>query len=114
MRVTSIAILCMVAGSVSGKTPSTYVGLGNYRDYTCTQIAQEARKVSLNIGNIAANRLGEVTTSPGKTTVSWPEELKVGGRLTSEEAVLIREQMIAIEEASIQSQCSIEFRRSAK
>jgi hypothetical protein len=63
-------------------------------------------------GNGAASRPGEVATSHEKTIVSWPDELNVGGTLTSEEAAPIREQMFAIEEASIQSQRSIEFRRS--
>jgi hypothetical protein len=116
MRVILLAILCMVAGSVSAEPPGTFGGLGKYRDYTCSQLAQEARNVSLKVvglsGKKAADRLSEVTTGPEKTSVIWPEELKASGTLTSGEAVLIREQMFTIEEASIQGQCSIEFRRS--
>lgn len=117
MRVIFIAILSMAAGSASAETPDAYDGLGKYRDYNCSQLALEARKVSVKaVGlpeNKAASRPGEVATSAETTVVSWPEKLEVGGRLTSDEAALIGQQMIKIEEASIQGQCSIEFRRSA-
>jgi hypothetical protein len=94
-------------------TANLHVGLGKYRDYTCPQLTEEARKVSLRILGSPADkivkRFGESKGNVEGIVLSWPETLDA--KLTAEEAVLIRQQMAAIEEATIQAQCSIQLRR---
>jgi hypothetical protein len=91
-------------------TPAGYLGLGKYREYTCSQLEQEARRISSQVpaphGQKDFRPLSGVIKG-SKTIVMWPDA--IGG--VSKESSTLKEKMREVEEASIQSQCSIEFRR---
>jgi hypothetical protein len=82
-----------------------YTGLGKYRDYTCPQLVQEARKLSLQAVRLSGQRV--IRRPDAGNVLIWPDELEGPAADVS----LVKEQMRMIENASVQSQCSIEFRR---
>jgi hypothetical protein len=109
-----VGAIAPVLGAVSGRpSANLYGGLGKYRDFTCPQLTEEARKVSLRIvgspADKVAKRSDESRANAEGIVLSWPETLDA--KLTAEEAAHIRQEMAAIEEATIQAQCSIQFRR---
>jgi hypothetical protein len=99
----------------SAKPPATYVSLGKYREYTCPQLAEEAQGISKHVMALSGEK--QTSSHPAvvasdQHVVDWPSALEDGGKQLSEEIGLAKQQMLAIEDASIQSQCAIEFRRS--
>ena len=117
MRVHLIATISSMVGALapaSATTPSTYFSSGKYRDFSCPQLAQEAQKVSARVMVLSGEK---PTSSPAvaasnENVVAWPAALDDGNKQTSAEMAAAKEQMLAIEDASIQSQCDIEFVRS--
>jgi hypothetical protein len=90
------------------KIAAGYAGLGKYRDYTCSQLALEARKLSLQAVRLSGQRvIRHPDDSDVRNVLVWPDELEGA----SADIPLVKEQMRMIENASVQSQCSIEFRR---
>lgn len=117
MRVLLTATISAMVGAfapASANPPATYLSLGKYREYTCPQLAEEAQGISKRVMALS----GEKQTSSHPATVTgnqqivvWPSALDDSGKQASGEIALAKEQLLAIEDASIQSQCEIEFRR---
>jgi hypothetical protein len=118
VRVLLIATMSAMVGALapaSAKVPATYFSLGKYREFTCPQLAEEAQGISRRVMALS----GEKQTGShaavvvgNQHVVAWPSALDDNGKPASEEIALAKEQMLAIEDASIQSQCDIEFRRA--
>jgi hypothetical protein len=102
--------LTLVSFAASAKAASTHFDPGYYRKYTCQQLFEEGRKTSAQ-----AIALSGQTNKGRVTDVASTEDIIVMPRMVSEgkavsgQLALIRQQILAIEDASIQSQCEIEF-----
>jgi hypothetical protein len=114
-----MATISSMVGALSpafGTPPSTYFSSGQYRDFTCPQLAQEAQKVSARVMVLSGERPTSshpAVVADDENVVAWPSALDDSGKQASGEIAAAKEQMLAIEDASIQSQCDIEFVRSA-
>ena len=117
MRILLMATLSAMAGAfapASATPPSTYISSGKYRDFTCPELAQEARKVSEHVMALSGEKPSSSHPAAGtENVVEWPAALDDSDKRGSAE-IAAKEQMRAIEDASIQSQCDIEFVRSTR
>lgn len=83
--------------------------LGKYRSYSCAQLVNEAQSVSASAAALAGEKhIGKVHVASTEPTIVMPAILESTKQITGEIAIE-REQLLAIEEAAIQSQCAIEF-----
>jgi hypothetical protein len=116
MRFIGIVTFATAALScTSGLTQIASSPSNDYRKLTCSELAQEGRAISKR-GFMASGLEAGLGGSDGTTTapaivIVWPETSPVDPRLRSENLALAFKQMDAIEQASIQSQCSIRFQR---
>lgn len=111
MRSFFVAILglTLVGFAASANASSTHFDPGYYRKYTCQQLFDEGRKMSaqgspfpvkLIRATLPMLRAEDIIVMPGIVSEERP---------ISSQLALIKQQMLAIEDASIQSQCEIEF-----
>jgi hypothetical protein len=120
MRVLLIATLGATVGAVapaSAKVPATYFSLGKYREFTCPQLAEEAQGISRRVMALSGEKQAgshAAVVASNQHVVAWPAALDDDDKPASGEIALAKEQMLAIEDASIQSQCDIEFRRATR
>jgi hypothetical protein len=115
-------ILLVAAATVTGcaskssEITPTYVSPIMYEGHTCKQLAQEAQGVSARAAQVAgaqdAKRTNDQVATGVAIVVFWPAAFLVGGdgQMASELAQL-KGQMVAIEQASIQKKCGIQFQR---
>ena len=82
---------------------------GKYREYSCDQHLKEARELSVRAVALDGEKhSGIANIASTEPTIVLPAIMDSPKQMTGEIAVL-REKMLAIEEAAIQSQCEIEF-----
>jgi hypothetical protein len=87
---------------------------GSYRKYTCPELLEAGREVSAR----ASVLLGETKkTHTVSDMASTEDTIEVPGPVSEAKPVagelaLARKQLLAIEDASVQSQCEIEFSHS--
>jgi hypothetical protein len=86
-----------------------------YQKLSCSELAQEGRAISKR-GFVASGLKAGLGGSDGTPTepaivIIWPVTLHVRDALRSENLALAFKQLDALEQASIQSQCSIRFLR---
>jgi hypothetical protein len=112
-----LAIFMLLAGGrpTLAEIRSTYVSPFTYSKYDCLQLVREARALSAR-----AAAMGGLQPSPRKgdandtksAVIRWPGVFALlGDRSVADDLALMRGQMFAIEEASVRSQCSIQFER---
>jgi hypothetical protein len=92
---------------------SAYVWLGKYRRYSCDQLFKEARAVSVRASALDGEKHGGNADNTSEPTIVLPADLDSTKPMAGEIAVL-RDQMQAIEESAVESQCDIEFVPSTK
>lgn len=108
----TVALSCTsgLAQNLPANTPSS-----DYRKFTCAELAQEGRAVSRNGFMLSGLKAGsggaDSTETAPAIVIVWPSTSPVGDKQRSEGLALAFKQMDAIEQASIQSQCSIRFQR---
>jgi hypothetical protein len=109
------AILAAGGGPILAETKSTYVPPFAYLNYDCPQLVREARALSTRSATLAGVRQSDRTADAGDThgtVIPWPKAFSlVGDANIADKLALMRGQMLAIEEASIRGQCSIQFPR---
>jgi hypothetical protein len=103
-----IATLASYATSISAETVSTYISPTDYRTLTCPQLLEVAKAISAQAGLKHGNRSGVDVSTSASPDIAWPIE-KVGD--DKQKLANRKGQMIALEQASIQMQCSIQFQR---
>jgi hypothetical protein len=86
-----------------------------YQSYTCPQLAAEAQRVSAAAAAAAGQQNSQATKDAVATTVGvivfWPTLFLIGGdKQNAAQLAQLKGQMDAIEQASIQKQCGIQFR----
>jgi hypothetical protein len=94
---------------------ATYVSPLNYESFSCSQVEQEARRVSSRTAQIAgvqdANAQGDAVATGVALVLFWPAAFFVGGDgETAAELSRLKGEMEALEQASIQKNCGITFR----
>jgi hypothetical protein len=87
-----------------------------YQNYTCQQLVQEAQMVSSRAvqasGAQDKQRTNDQLATAAAVVVFWPAAFFVGGdKQTAAELASLKGQMVAIEQASIQKKCNIQFDR---
>jgi hypothetical protein len=116
MRFIGIVTFATAALScTSGLTQVASSPSNDYRKLTCSELAQEGRAISKR-GFMASGLKAGLGGSDSSQTapaivIVWPETSRVDPRQQSENLALAFKQMDAIEQASIESQCSIRFQR---
>lgn len=119
MRVLGIVVLSTaLAGCASSSadiTPS-YVSPVAYQGYTCQQLALEAQGVSTRAATLSGvqdqKRTNDGLATAAAVVIFWPAAFLVGGdKQTAAELGLMKGQMVAIEQASVQKKCGIQFQR---
>jgi hypothetical protein len=117
MRVWGAAALCVAltgcASSSADITP-TYVSPVLYQSYTCQQLAEEAQAVSTRAAQASgaqdSARTRDAVATTAAVIIFWPAAFLVGGdKQTAAELGQLKGQMVAIEQASIQKKCGIQF-----
>jgi len=94
-----------------------YVSPVTYQNYTCPQIAQESQNVSARAAEYAGAQDSKRTNDQIATGVAivvfWPAAFFVGGDgNTAAELARLKGQMQALEQASVQKNCGIQFRQA--
>jgi hypothetical protein len=99
------------SSSYAGATREYLAGLiSEYRKSTCSQIAAEAQATALRAVPPLARtkpyvRIKKDSLETSSLTIRWPDL----SALDKESAETFKDHMLAIEEASIEKQCSIHF-----
>jgi hypothetical protein len=109
------AALAGCASSSADITPA-YVSPVLYQGYTCQQLAQEAQAVSTRAASLSgvqdSKRTSDTLATTAAVVVFWPAAFFVGGdKQTAAELAQMKGQMVAIEQASIQKKCNIQFQK---
>jgi hypothetical protein len=116
MRIIGIVTFATAAAlsCTTGLTQIASTPLNEYRKLTCSELAQEGRAISKR-GFTASGLKAGLGGSDGTQTapaivIVWPET-PVDHQQRPEDLVLAFKQLEAIEQASMESQCSIRFLR---
>jgi hypothetical protein len=119
MRTMWIVVLSTaLAGCASSSADITpaYVSPVAYQSYTCQQLALEAQAVSARAAALSGaqdhQRTNDGLATAAAVVIFWPAAFLVGGdKQTASELGLMKGQMVAIEQASVQKKCNIQFQR---
>jgi hypothetical protein len=121
MRIIGIVTFAAAALSdASGLAQSSpvYMPSNNYRTLTCPELAQEGRAISKKGFMLSGLKAGlggsEGTEAAPAIVIVWPVTSPHGYKQQLENLALADKQMDAIEQASVESQCSIRFQRPPK
>jgi hypothetical protein len=118
MRFVGIVTVAAAVGCPPGfaQTSSANLLANSYREFTCIQLAQEGRAISkkgfVASGLLAGQGGSDATEKTPAIIVVWP--VPSGNKQQSDTLALADNQMNALEQASIASQCSIRFQRPPK
>jgi hypothetical protein len=112
------ALPAIGCASSSSEIAPAYVSPVTYQNFTCPQLAQEAQAVSARAASVSGAQDSKRTSDAVATTVAvvvfWPAAFLVkGDGATAAELGQLKGQMIAIEQASTQKRCGIQFQRPA-
>src|ERR1700693_3675657 len=111
------SVFLAYGGPITAQTRSTYVPAFTYSKYDCPQLVREARSLAARAAGLVGvqpSPRAAVASDDKSVVIFWPRVFSlVGDKGVVEELALMRGQMLAIEEASVQGQCSIQFQRPA-
>lgn len=118
MRIIVIAVLLVVGGCASSpdKMPSSYVSVLRYKDYSCEQIILEREHLEREINKLYAHLKGESTADAWQMGIGlvlfWPSLflLEGGDSPQAAEYTQLRGEYEALRKASIQKQCSLDWK----
>jgi hypothetical protein len=110
--VISLAACC--GGSAVGAPGLTDIEPSVYGKHTCPQLLGEARALTVRATALMGARQVDPVTDGSATksaVVPWPEAFSIvsGNADVVDQLVVMRAHMRALDEASIRSQCSIQF-----
>jgi hypothetical protein len=117
-----IAVFCAATlgacASRSENIAAAYVSPNQYASYTCKMLEEEATRVSSRAiaasGAQDSKATGDAVATGVGVVLFWPALFFIKGEgASAAEVARLKGEMEAIEQASIQKRCSIQFRRSA-
>ena len=115
-EVTTVITALALAGcaSKSSEIAPTYVSPIQYQSYTCAQLAEEAQRVSAAATTATGVQDKQATNDTVATGVGliiyWPSLFLIGADKTNAaQLAQLKGQMDAIQQASIQKKCGIQF-----
>jgi hypothetical protein len=116
LAVVAALTLAGCASKSSDITPA-YVSPVMYQGYSCQQLGLEAQGVSTRAAQVSGaqdqKRSNDQLATGVAIVVFWPAAFFVGGDgPAAGELAQLKGQMTAIEQASIQKKCGIEFQRA--
>ncbi|MBW6507034.1 MAG: hypothetical protein K0B00_09820 [Rhodobacteraceae bacterium] len=110
-------ILSLLAGcaSNSNEVMPQYVSPTLYQSLTCRQIGEEARRVSARTAQMSgvqdAKAQGDAVATGVALVLFWPALFFIqGDKQNASELARLKGEFEALEQASIQKNCGIEFR----
>lgn len=108
------AIALGACAKSADKVTAAYVSPLNYQQYDCTQIGQEAERISSRVQELTGVQNKKATNDAVATTVSivifWPALFFIGGDdATTAELSRLKGEMDAIERVSVEKKCGIVF-----
>jgi hypothetical protein len=117
MRIMGIVALgAALGGCVSSAADITpaYVSPITYQSFTCQQLGQEAQSISARAAALSGAQDSQHTkdgwTTAAAVVIFWPAAFLVSGdKQTAAELSQMKGQMVAVEQASIQKKCGIQF-----
>ena len=117
MRILGIVALGAALGGCASSAADiapAYISPAMYQQYTCAQLAQEAQGVSQRAAALSGvqdqKRTNDGLATAAAVVIFWPAAFFVGGdKQTAAELAQMKGQMVAIEQASIQKKCGIQF-----
>lgn len=112
----SVALAVCGCATKSANISPTYVSPLSYQSYTCEQLAQEAQRVSsraaIASGQQDKARGGDAVATTVGVVVFWPALFLIDGDgPKAAEVARLKGEMEAIEQAAIQKNCQIKFKR---
>lgn len=110
----AIALLLAGCASSSREIQATYVSPVQYQSYTCQQLTLEAQALSTRASQISGvqdeKRTSDAVATAAAVIIFWPAAFLVrGDGQTAAELANLKGQMQAVEQASIQKKCNIQF-----
>ena len=120
MKIILAALALAAAGcaSRSENIAAAYVSPNTYASYKCPALSDEAARVSARAIQASGAQDSKATNDAVATGVAvvlfWPAAFLIKGEgASAAEVARLKGEMEAIEQASIQKRCGIEFRRPA-
>jgi hypothetical protein len=116
---TTIVVAAALGGcaSKSSEISAAYVSPIPYQSYNCEQLGMEAQAMSAKAAELAGvqdqKRTNDQIATGVAIVVFWPAAFLVGGDgQVAAQLSQLKGQMNAIEQASIQKKCGIQFRQA--
>ena len=103
--------------SKSSEITAAYVSPITYQSYTCQQLGMEAQAISAKAAELAGaqdqKRTNDQIATGVAIVVFWPAAFLVGGDgQVAAQLSQLKGQLNAVEQASIQKKCGIQFRQT--
>lgn len=118
-RIVAVITALSLAGctSKSADIAPAYVSPLQYQSFTCPQLTAEAQRVSAAAAAAAGQQDSQATKDAVATTVGvlivWPAFFLIqGDKQNAAQLAQLKGEMDAIEQASIQKNCGIQFRQA--
>jgi len=120
MKFALVAVVATIGLAGCATSPNkiapSYVSPVTYSGYSCTELAEEAQRVSVRAAQASGQQRDQATRDTVAVTaaviVFWPALFFVGGDKTNaNELASLKGQMDAIEQVSIAKKCGITFQR---
>lgn len=97
---------------------SSYISPLAYQNFSCSQIVEEANRVSARVGQLSGVQNKKASNDAVATGVAlvifWPAAFFIkGDKQTASELARLKGELEALERVSIQKNCGIEFKRAA-
>jgi hypothetical protein len=118
-HISSIVVASVLSACASNpdNITATYVSPGQYNSYSCSQLREEASRVSVRAAQITGAQSSKATSDAvvmgAGLILFWPALFFLkGDGTTAAEVARLKGEMEAVEHASIQKKCGIQFQKA--
>lgn len=113
-----LAAALVGCASNSERITASYISPLQYQNYACAQLADEAQRVSARVAQVSGVQDQKASNDAIATGVAivlfWPAAFMIGGNdQNTAELARLKGEFEAIEKASVQKNCGIQFRQQA-
>jgi hypothetical protein len=121
MKIHFVLMVAALLGGCATKASeisAAYVSPISYQSYTCQQLGMEAQAISAKAAELSGvqdqKRTNDAIATGVAVVVFWPAAFLVGGDgQVAAQLSQLKGQLNAVEQASIQKKCGIQFRQAA-